>query len=220
MTHGPEDALVAAPELGTPHGDPRPARRLVLEPLEDRTVLSVSILNNAGNGYAGLSFNQSGGYVPPDTSGAAGPSAYVETVNQIARPLQPQGHRRRRRHRQPVPLPLHDRRLDPRRLRLRPVRPDRHLRRADRPLHRRRPGRQLQHPRQRLRPRRLQDQQPDHAVGVGLDLLQDHHDRVRLRRRLPRQLRLQPRRLRLHAEHVRRRRRRPRAGRLGQRRPT
>jgi uncharacterized repeat protein (TIGR01451 family) len=42
----------------------------------------VSIVNNGGNGYAALSFNQSGGYVPPDTDGAAGPTNYVETVNQ------------------------------------------------------------------------------------------------------------------------------------------
>ena len=56
--------------------------RPVLEVVEDRTVPAVSILNNSGNGYAALSFNQSGGYVPPDTCGAAGPSAYVETVNQ------------------------------------------------------------------------------------------------------------------------------------------
>src|SRR5438105_13045598 len=60
----------------------RPSRRLTIETLEDRTLLSVTILNNSGNGYAGLSFNSSGGYVPPDTDGAAGPSAYVETVNQ------------------------------------------------------------------------------------------------------------------------------------------
>jgi uncharacterized repeat protein (TIGR01451 family) len=50
--------------------------------LEVRALLSVSVVNNAGQGYAGLSFNQSGGYVPPDTNGAAGPNAYVETVNQ------------------------------------------------------------------------------------------------------------------------------------------
>jgi len=60
---------------------------LTLERLEDRTVPSVSILNNSGNGYAGLSplsqANASGYYyVPPDTNGAAGPSAYLETVNQ------------------------------------------------------------------------------------------------------------------------------------------
>jgi uncharacterized repeat protein (TIGR01451 family) len=52
----------------------------VLEILEDRTVPAVSILNNGG--YAAMSFNDSGGYVPPDTCGAAGPSVYVETVNQ------------------------------------------------------------------------------------------------------------------------------------------
>ena len=46
--------------------------------MEDRTVPSVTILNN----YAALNFSQSGGYIPPDTCGAAGPSAYVETVNQ------------------------------------------------------------------------------------------------------------------------------------------
>jgi uncharacterized repeat protein (TIGR01451 family) len=56
--------------------------RLSVERLEDRTVPSISVLNNGGNGYAALNFNQSGGYIPPDTSGAAGPSSYVETVNQ------------------------------------------------------------------------------------------------------------------------------------------
>ena len=60
----------------------RGSRQLVVEALENRIVLSVSILNNGASGYAALSFNQSGGYVPPDTYGAAGPSAYVETVNQ------------------------------------------------------------------------------------------------------------------------------------------
>ncbi len=59
-------------------------RWLWLERLEDRTVPSVSIAptNNNGQGYSALDFNQSGGYVPPDTNGAAGPSTYVETVNQ------------------------------------------------------------------------------------------------------------------------------------------
>ncbi|HEV3236157.1 MAG TPA: hypothetical protein VGZ25_04175, partial [Gemmataceae bacterium] len=68
---------------------PRPATgctrsRLWLELLEDRTLLSVTIAptNNSGNGYSALDFNQSGGYVPPDTNGAAGPTSYVETVNQ------------------------------------------------------------------------------------------------------------------------------------------
>ena len=61
----------------------RMGRPLTLERLEDRTVPSVSVLNNGGSGYSALSFNQSsGGYVPPDTCGAAGPSDYVETVNQ------------------------------------------------------------------------------------------------------------------------------------------
>jgi uncharacterized repeat protein (TIGR01451 family) len=49
-----------------------------LEGLEHRTVLSVSV----GSSFAGLDFNHSGGYVPPDTNAAAGPSSYVETVNQ------------------------------------------------------------------------------------------------------------------------------------------
>jgi uncharacterized repeat protein (TIGR01451 family) len=54
----------------------------VLEPLEDRTLLSVAIANNSGQGYTGLDFAQSGGFTPPDTCGAAGPTNYVETVNQ------------------------------------------------------------------------------------------------------------------------------------------
>ena len=50
-------------------------RRLFLERLEDRTLPSVTIAstNNNGQGYAALDFNHSGGYVPPDTNGAAGP---------------------------------------------------------------------------------------------------------------------------------------------------
>jgi uncharacterized repeat protein (TIGR01451 family) len=46
---------------------------------------SVSIVptNNGGNGYTGLDFSQSGGTTfPPDSNGAAGPTSYVETVNQ------------------------------------------------------------------------------------------------------------------------------------------
>jgi len=50
-----------------------------LEALEDRTLLSVSV----GNSYIGLGFTSSGGTgAPPDTNGAAGPTNYVETVNQ------------------------------------------------------------------------------------------------------------------------------------------
>jgi uncharacterized repeat protein (TIGR01451 family) len=57
---------------------------LWLEQLEERAVPTVTIAatNNSGQGYVGLSFNQSGGYVPPDTVGAAGPTNFVETVNQ------------------------------------------------------------------------------------------------------------------------------------------
>ena len=44
--------------------------------------MTIAPTNNNGNGYAALDFNQSGGYVPPDTNGAAGPTNYVETVNQ------------------------------------------------------------------------------------------------------------------------------------------
>ena len=62
----------------------RSCTRPWLERLEDRTLPSVTIAstNNNGNGYTALDFNQSGGYTPPDTNGAAGPGGYVETVNQ------------------------------------------------------------------------------------------------------------------------------------------
>ena len=58
--------------------------RPLLEQLEDRALPSVTIAptNNSGQGYVGLDFNHSGGFVPPDTCGAAGPTNYVETVNQ------------------------------------------------------------------------------------------------------------------------------------------
>jgi hypothetical protein len=46
--------------------------------LEDRTLLSVAVAHN----YAALNFTQSGGFVPPDSNGAAGPSSFVESVNQ------------------------------------------------------------------------------------------------------------------------------------------
>src|SRR5262245_16617620 len=69
----------------------RPFSPLALERLEDRSVPTVNILNNGGAGYAALSFNQSGGYVPPDTCGAAGPSVYVGTVNQSLAIFNPKG---------------------------------------------------------------------------------------------------------------------------------
>jgi hypothetical protein len=58
--------------------------RPLLELLEARTLLSVTIApsNNHGQGYTGISFAQTEGFVPPDSQGAAGPSSFVETVNQ------------------------------------------------------------------------------------------------------------------------------------------
>jgi len=54
--------------------------------INDRRIAESSSANACGvsiaHDYAGLNFNQSGGYVPPDTCGAAGLSSYVETVNQ------------------------------------------------------------------------------------------------------------------------------------------
>ncbi len=50
-------------------------RRAVVEPLEQRTLLTVSILNGGGNGIVGIA-----GGSPPDTCGAVGPSSYIEVV--------------------------------------------------------------------------------------------------------------------------------------------
>lgn len=47
-----------------------------LERLEDRCVPTVSILNGGGNGYVG-----NGGGGPPDVTGMAGPSSYIEVTN-------------------------------------------------------------------------------------------------------------------------------------------
>lgn len=72
----------------------RKARRswhLTLEKLDDRVLPAVTILNNGASGFSGLSFNSSGGYVPPDTCGAAGPSVFVETVNQALALYNPKG---------------------------------------------------------------------------------------------------------------------------------
>jgi hypothetical protein len=46
------------------------------EPLEPRTLLTVSIINGNGLGYLG---NGNGG--PPDVTGAAGPNSYLEITN-------------------------------------------------------------------------------------------------------------------------------------------
>ena len=45
-------------------------------------MFAAPISNNGGSGYAGIDFTHSGGYVPPDTCGAVGPGAYIETTNQ------------------------------------------------------------------------------------------------------------------------------------------
>jgi hypothetical protein len=49
-----------------------------IELLESRCLPNVGLMSN----YLGIDFNNSGGYIPPDTCGAAGPSSYLETVNQ------------------------------------------------------------------------------------------------------------------------------------------
>jgi uncharacterized repeat protein (TIGR01451 family) len=55
---------------------PVPVTRLTLEPLEDRTLLSIS-----GIGFYGMSYDPSQGVTPPDTIAAAGPTYVVEAVN-------------------------------------------------------------------------------------------------------------------------------------------
>jgi hypothetical protein len=50
----------------------------MLEVLEDRCMPSVTV----GSNYPGLDFNASGGFEPPDTTSAVGPSSTVEAVNQ------------------------------------------------------------------------------------------------------------------------------------------
>ena len=56
----------------------RNRRRLLVERLESRTLLTVAILNGGGLGYAG---DANGALQPPDTCGAAGPSCYIESTN-------------------------------------------------------------------------------------------------------------------------------------------
>src|SRR5262245_57286875 len=55
-----------------------PCRRPRLERLEDRVVPTVTVNSH----YDGMDIAGTSGAVPPDTCGAAGPSSYVETVNQ------------------------------------------------------------------------------------------------------------------------------------------
>jgi hypothetical protein len=52
--------------------------QLRVEALEDRALLAVNLISH----YAGLNFAQSGGYIPPDTNGAAVTIKFVEPVNQ------------------------------------------------------------------------------------------------------------------------------------------
>ncbi len=52
--------------------------RPTVEQLEERRLLTVNVTSN----YDGLDISGTQGFVPPDTCGAAGPSSYVETVNQ------------------------------------------------------------------------------------------------------------------------------------------
>src|SRR5689334_10439522 len=51
-------------------------RRAEMQALERRTLLAVSIINGGGAGYLG-----NGGGGPPDVTGAAGPSSYLEVTN-------------------------------------------------------------------------------------------------------------------------------------------
>src|SRR5262245_42994607 len=55
----------------------RRLRRPWCERLEDRTLPAV----NLGTNFTGLGFPQSGGFTPPDTSAAVGPSQVIEVIN-------------------------------------------------------------------------------------------------------------------------------------------
>jgi hypothetical protein len=62
--------------------------------LESRAVPSANLIptNNNSQGYAAIHISEeTQTFVPPDTCGAAGPTAYVETVNQILRLYQIRG---------------------------------------------------------------------------------------------------------------------------------
>ncbi len=69
------DRRSRSPERGYTSAGGR-VRRLAFEPLEDRQLLAVSILNGGGMGYVG-----NGGGGPPDITGAAGPNSYLEVSN-------------------------------------------------------------------------------------------------------------------------------------------
>jgi hypothetical protein len=64
-------------------------RRASAERLESRALLSVSIINGGGSGYLG---NGSGN--PPDVTGAAGPSSYLEVTNNTVTLFSPKGPNR------------------------------------------------------------------------------------------------------------------------------
>jgi hypothetical protein len=59
-----------------------------VEALEQRTLLAVSILNGAGSGYVG-----NGGGNPPDVTGMAGPSSYIEVANSTVTIFSPKNPR-------------------------------------------------------------------------------------------------------------------------------
>src|SRR5258706_2655631 len=62
--------------------------RAVVEAMENRLLLSVSILNGGGSGYVG---NAGGG--PPDITGAAGPNSYLEVSNSTVTLFSPKANR-------------------------------------------------------------------------------------------------------------------------------
>jgi hypothetical protein len=61
--------------------------QLRVEALEDRALLAVNLISHD----TGLNFAQSGGYIPPDTNGAAVTTIYVETLNQAISINTPKG---------------------------------------------------------------------------------------------------------------------------------
>ena len=77
LRHRLSQSVSLNPPAGRKAREGRKSKRwLVLEALEDRSVPTVSILNGGGLGYVG-----NGGGGPPDVTGAAGPSSYIESNN-------------------------------------------------------------------------------------------------------------------------------------------